>query len=219
MSQHKTLFWNLLAGVAVFSVLSGMALSVLAAERTPVARAASQRPALIWTAVTDTDPADYFSNKKAAPVPNLGPFNARTVEDLFVVAIYDRRLIGNQPFDQVTRFILPDGGLFQENVTPINPAALPGTTISRPELSPVPIPVNAPARLRRVSRALPAGTLSSIQMREATFTTEFQPVKGTMITKSNLYGEWKVEVMMVRDGKVLAKRTTTFQIDLPQNAD
>ncbi len=209
----------LLAGLSVCGAWAGekstvgrdrSAAPVVGTQTSPAAR----QPALRQVVVTNLDPATLFNSN--APITmteaNLGPFDVKQTLDVWIVTMYDRTVTGTRPFDQRVRLILPDGGVYEDRVTPVDPSALPGRTTIRPDLAGHPIPLAVPARMKRVARALPGSAAPISYMRDATYISEKLPVGGTLITKSNLYGEWKAEVTMERDGKVVGSSQTTFRL-------
>ncbi len=179
-----------------------------------VTQPAARQAALRQVVVTNLDPATVFDSNTPVAMneTNLGPFDVKQTLDVWIVSMYDRAATGAKPFDQRIRLILPDGGVYEDRVTPVDPSALPGRTTVRPDLAGHPIPLAVPARMKRLARALPGAAAPISYMRDATFISEKLPVGGTLITKSNLYGEWRVEVTMERDGKVLGSSQTTFRL-------
>ncbi|UCF68258.1 MAG: hypothetical protein JSV80_02850 [Acidobacteriota bacterium] len=172
--------------------------------------------AVVAVVVTDTDPASLFQpgSRYVAQPLSTGPFNAHETLNLYIITVYDRRAVGREPFDQVTRFILPDGSLYERRVTPIDPASLPGDAVNRADLDPAPSRVQSTPRLRRLSRSLPSGTITRAQARHATYTSVVLPVSGTWITKHNLYGVWKAEISAVRGGETFSSGETTFELGI-----
>ncbi len=176
------------------------------------AREAS-RGALSGLFVTDVPPAAILAGESSPATPLwTGPFDPAAIDDLHVVAILDRRLVGDGPVDQVTRFVLPDGHLYELRVTPVDPAGAHGSSVAREELGPLPVPVQPVRPMRRTARALPADLSGRVDPRHASFTTIVLPVSGTFITKHALYGTWTVEVALVRGRETVATTSTTFEI-------
>ncbi|RMG45741.1 MAG: hypothetical protein D6718_06645 [Acidobacteria bacterium] len=209
----------LTAGIAA-AALGGAA---LAAAPSRPARADLRAPAgnepseaIQAVVVTDQDPSSVFQPGRRFVLRPLstGPFDAHRTLNLFIITVFDRRQMPEGNYDQVTRLILPDGSLYEERTTPVNPGAVPGQTITRPDLGPRPAKVKSTPRMRRLARMLPAGTLSRAAARNATYTSEILPVSGTWITKHNLYGTWKVEVALVRDGVTVSTGSTTFELGI-----
>ncbi len=174
-----------------------------------------ERPAVVTAAVLDVNPAEVLAGRTGTvgDPAHLGPFDAKTTMTVYVVAVYDRSRIGSAPFDQHVRLFLPDGNLYEDRVTPVDPQALPGATVRRADLGPDPVPLRVPARMLRMARSFGASRIPAAVMRDATYTSEPLAVSGTWITRHNLYGEWRAEVTMERDGQVVSKTTTTFRLD------
>ncbi|MDQ7087834.1 MAG: hypothetical protein Q9Q13_08255 [Acidobacteriota bacterium] len=57
-------------------------------------------------------------------------------------------------------------------------------------------------------------SLDPQELRMSTFTSVMLPVSGTWITRHNLYGDWTVEVRLVRDGKEIGRTRRVFYIGL-----
>lgn len=170
------------------------------------------RAALLRIVVSPASPAAMLSGK--APV-QLGSttFGAQATPQLYLLGVYDRRLVGGQAFDQRLRLYLPDGSLYEERVIPVDPVATKAATVSRPDLAAHPVPVQAMPRMLRMARAVPGTPLTADTQREATYTTEILPVSGTWITQHGLYGTWTAEMIMERGGRELARTRTTFQLN------
>lgn len=186
----------------------------LPSDRAPHA----ERSAILAVVVMDQDPARLlrmdrheFARLRHAGGHVFGPFVGPETNDVWVVTVYDRRQLDG-PFDQVTRFILPDGNVYETRTTPVEPGALPGTRANRDDIAEVPVAVQGAPRLRRVARMLPPGTIRAGQRRNATYTAVRLPVSGTWITKHNLYGKWKVEVETWKDGKLVSRGGTSFVV-------
>ena len=120
-----------MAGTLALTLVTGFALAGARATTTrtggqPAAKQTQVKPPQpIVVVVTDLDPAAVFDSTTPvvpASMP-LGPFDAHKVMDLHVLSVVDRTVIGDAPFDQRTRFILPDGGVYEERTTPVDPAA------------------------------------------------------------------------------------------------
>ncbi|GEM_PF-6156195 len=177
-----------------------------------------QEPDIVTVVVMNQDPGQLLHMgkrqlkrlRKSGDL-SFGPFDGPETVDLWVVTVFDRRQLSGS-FDQVTRFILPDGHVYETRTTPVEPGALPGTTVMRRELAEVPVPVASTPRMKRIARMLPRGTLRKKQKKNATFTKVRLPVSGTWITKHNLYGTWKVEVETWQDGKLVSSKTTRFVV-------
>ncbi|MDQ7088832.1 MAG: hypothetical protein Q9Q13_13690, partial [Acidobacteriota bacterium] len=109
----------------------------------PPAPSASEVGAITALVVTDVDPGAIVreAGRYAGPRPFMGPFDAHDTLNVYVVAALDRAQLGDQPFDQVTTFHLPDGSVYESRVTPVDPQGSPGQTIERPELAPHPVRV------------------------------------------------------------------------------
>lgn len=180
---------------------------------TPVPEADAPAPMIRGVLVTDLDPAlvVHDGNGYAGPPAHLGPFNAHRTLNLYVVTAMDPGQLGEESFDQVTRFILPDGSTYETRVTPVDPSAEPGSTVERVELAPHPV---------TVARLVPGSAMAPVMPPQAemsgveslALTSVMLPVSGTWITKHNLYGTWTVEVSLVRGGTTFATSSTTFTL-------
>ncbi len=179
----------------------------------------ARRPDIVAVVVMNRDPGQLLHLKKKqlkrlrkSGELTFGPFSGPDTNDLWVVTVYDRRQLASG-FDQVTRFVLPDGHVYETRTTPVEPSALPGSRVIRKDIAEVPVPVQGTPRLRRVARMLPKGTLRGRKRKKnATFTTVRLPVSGTWVTKHNLYGTWKVEVETWQNGKLVSSSGTSFVI-------
>lgn len=209
----KSLTW--IGAAALLGLLAvGTALAAPPARARASSRPTAAKPAnspILAVVVTDRVPQAGDGQVLVSPLA-LGPFVGSTTTDLTVVTAYDRRLLGIAPFDQVVTLTLPDGNRYSRRVIPTDPAAASPVTTSRPDVSITPVRVQSAPRMKRLARALPAGTVSEAQMREAVYTTHSFPVSGTWITKHNLYGGWSVTVEVVRDNRVVATATSKFEI-------
>ncbi|MBP7146085.1 MAG: hypothetical protein KBD01_00960 [Acidobacteria bacterium] len=201
-----------LAAVVAVALALGLALTPALAKK----KAPQTSPKIHAVVVTSVDPDEVLQASakqyKKGPFP-LGPFRAHDTVNLYVVSVYDRRGVSG-PFDQVTKFVLPDGSNYETRTMPVDPAGLPNATVRRAELAPHPVPVEKTPRMKRLARSLPPGTLTGKEARDATYTRVVLPVSGTWITQHNLYGKWTVEVSMVQNGDTVATANTTFTIGL-----
>lgn len=162
------------------------------------------RSPLLAATVTDVDPASLRPPLRLTAKPS---FDARTTDHVFIVAVYDRAALGPQPFDQRIRLLLPSGHLYQERVRPVDAGA--GTTptmVQRADLAVHPV------RSAKLSGVRLAAGAAGRGARDAAITKEVLPVSGSWVTRHGLYGTWTAEVSLVRDGKVLATTTTTFEL-------
>ncbi|GEM_PF-3962989 len=185
----------------------------LQVDRSSRANSAPGDGMIISTLVTSIDPdAVIEMNRGELLRVSTGPFDAPETLQLFVVTVYDRRAVGTEDFDQVTRFILPDGSVYETRTTPVSPTALPGEVVDREDLAPYPVAVQNTPRARRLARMLPQETIPRMQRRHATYTKVTLPVSGTWITQHNLYGIWQVETLIVKDDEVVSSSQTTFEL-------
>jgi hypothetical protein len=171
-------------------------------------------PPLTRVIVTDVNPATLLHARDGAAAGplKLNSFDAKSTLDVYVVALYDRTRVGDRPFDERLRLILPDGGTYLNRVIPVDPTALPQAVVTRADLGPHPVHVETPERLLGVGRMLPESVAATQNLREATFVSSRLPVSGTWITQHNLYGKWTAIVTMERGGKAIASETTSFQL-------
>ncbi len=164
--------------------------------------------------VTSTDPAGLLGDTGYTMDARAeGPFQAHDTLNVYIVAMFDRALVVDGACDQITRFILPDGSVYETRVTPIDLESEPGEMIKRADLASHPVPIVKPSPVRTISSILPSYEKSA-DLRQQVFTSVILPVSGTWITKHNLYGTWVVEVSLVRDGEVLTTAQKTFDIGI-----
>jgi len=169
--------------------------------------------AITGLVVTDVDPSTILreDGRYAGPKPFLGPFDAHDTLNVYVVAALDQARLGDEPFDQLTVFHLPDGSVYESRITPVDPQGSPGQTVERAELAPNPVRVSLVAPLAPLAANLPsAAGLDAAG--DQVFTNVILPVSGTWITKHNLYGTWTAEVSLVRNGEVFATAQTSFEL-------
>ena len=205
------------------SIRRAVAALVLAAGLTAVQAATPVRSgqpvrspkasALLGVVVTDRLPIVNDRNQATFDPLSVGPFTGHETTDLNILAIYDRRLLGTAPFDQVVTLTLPDGHRYSRKVIPVDPAAATAVSAHRPDLSVAPVRVQSAPRMKRLARLLPEGRITEAQMREAVYTKDLLPVAGTWITSHNLYGEWIVTIELVRDNAVVASTSSAFRIE------
>ncbi|MDQ7087835.1 MAG: hypothetical protein Q9Q13_08260 [Acidobacteriota bacterium] len=131
--------------IALLALAAPLALAELPGRsmlrRTPRASLMAASPAdaapLTGVLVTDIDPAKVAAGEGVSLHPGWnGPFHAHQTLAVWVVTVMDRRSLGSDGLDVVTRFILPDGSLYQTMTTPVDPNAAPGGMVERPDLSP-----------------------------------------------------------------------------------
>ncbi len=212
--NRRWLVTVLVAGLAFAPALA--ASRVRPAHRIPQRHDASG--AIRAVVVTDQNPNAVFKEGRfVLRRLSTGPFDAHRTLNLYIVTVLDRRQLKPGSYDQITRLILPDGSLYEERVTPVDPAAVPGQSVSRPDLGPRPAEVKPTPRMRRLARMLPPGTVRRGEARHAAFTSEVLPVSGTWITKHNLYGTWTVDVSLVRGGQTVATGSTQFELGIAGN--
>lgn len=203
-----------LTGLAAFAVTPSR-IDLRQGRRAPAVRTEEVRP-VVGVVVTDIDPASVLEDpSRIALNPRWnGPFPAHETLNLYIVTLMDRRGIGEQPFDLVVRFILPDGSTYQTMIKPLDPAALPGDHLRRPDLSPNEIAVSRPVLAGPLASWLPRGDQMNFDPRRTSLATVTLPVSGTWITGHNLYGDWRVEVSARRDGVELGRESEEFYIGL-----
>ena len=201
-----------LAAVAAVALALGLALTPALAKK----KAKQVSPEILAVVVTSVDPDEALQASakeyRRGSFPQ-GPFLAHETVNLYVVSVYDQRGFTG-PFDQVTKFVLPDGSTYESRTMPVDPAGLPNATVNRADLAPHAVPVEKTPRMKRLARSLPPGTLTGKQAKNATYTRVVLPVSGTWITQHNLYGKWTVEVSMVQNGDTVSTAHTTFTIGL-----
>ena len=131
--------------------------------------------------------------------------NTWRIGDVTVTRIVELELAGG------TRFILPDGHLYEERVTPVDPQAEKGQEVSRPDLAPHPVEVRATSAAGAVART--AATPAHVQVpQDPSYVRTVLPVTGTWITKHGLYGTWTVQAIIRQDGKDIEMSETTFDV-------
>ena len=228
MNMSKTLVSGIRRASASIALLSLLTMPLAAAEparsilrRAPrsmaTTAAAPETQALTTVLVTDIDPARVAAEGRLSLHPDWnGPFRAHQTLAVWVVAVMDRRALGTDPLDVITRFVLPDGSVYQTVTTPVNPEATPGMTTERKDISPLPVEVVRPQPFSLLTsrRGTFGLDLDARALRAATFTSVMLPVSGTWITRHNLYGDWTVEVRLVRDGKEIGRGSRVFYIGL-----
>jgi hypothetical protein len=164
--------------------------------------------------VMNQDPSTLVGGSRRGPDPgSTGPFAAYDTPQVWIMVQYDRRLVGNDPFDQRVTLYLPDGSVYQRMITPIDPFGL-GGNVDRSDISPVTIglsPLKRNSALNQRPQAPGKGGKPSAT-RYTAYAQVPLPVAGTWITQHNLFGTWTVVVDATRDGKPLgqAQSSTTF---------
>ncbi len=168
--------------------------------------------AVVGVFVTDVDPQSLLQSRTAPNRLNTGPFDGPQTLQLYIIAVYDRTRVGDAGFDQVAKFVLPDGNIYETRIDPVDPAGTQ-TAVLRDDLAPHPVETLPILRAKRLARALPAGSLTPRQMKNAAFVAVPLPVSGTWVTGHGLYGTWQVEISAVKAGKVLSSSATSFRIE------
>lgn len=168
--------------------------------------------AVVGVVVTDTDPQSLLQARRAPGSLESGPFDGPKTLQLYIIAVYDRTKLGDIGFDQVAKFVLPDGNVYETRIDPVDPSGLRGSVL-RGDLAPHPVETLPVMRARRLARALPAGMLTSRQLKNAALVSIPLPVSGTWVTSHGLYGTWQVEISAMKDGKVLSSNATSFTIE------
>ncbi len=177
----------------------------------------ARSPRAVTSVVTDMNPRAILpltERKITDPSVPTGPFNAHATVMLHILSVYDQRSVGHGSFEQITRFILPDGSLYGTRSVSVTPSLAP----VKPTIPRAPNRIG-PGSLRRApsgpaARPAPRVGPIAIERRGPVYTEVLLPVSGTWITRHNLYGEWKVEIQAVRDGEVLAETVESFTIGL-----
>ena len=168
--------------------------------------------AVVGVVVTDTDPQSLLQARRAPGSLEAGPFDGPKTLQLYIIAVYDRTKLGDIGFDQVAKFVLPDGNVYETRIDPVDPSGLRGSVL-RGDLAPHPVETLPVMRAKRLARALPTGMLTSRQLKNAALVSIPLPVSGTWVTSHGLYGTWQVEISAMKDGKVLSSNATSFTIE------
>lgn len=162
--------------------------------------------------VTDTDPALIIDPAVSVRSFWNGPFDGQDTLNLYVVTLLDKNQLGTEEFDLLTRFVLPDGHVYEQRVMPVDPAAYVDREIDRPDIAPHPVALRAVRPAHQLTESLPAPAGMVRVPENPTFVQTILPCSGTWITKHGLYGTWKVEVIMRKNGEAIESAVTTFDI-------
>lgn len=176
--------------------------------------APADAPAILAVLVTDLDPTALADQDRLSIRASrwTGPFAAQETDNLYVLSVLDRRVIGTAPFDLVVKFKLPDGSTYQTRTVPVDPTEKSGRKVFRPDLAPKPIRVMGTGQLGVLSRVIPSEDMLAIVPAFARFTSVRLPVSGTWITQHNLYGTWTIEISLKRGREILATSTRSFEM-------
>jgi hypothetical protein len=196
--------------LALIVVATCSVASAWAADPTPAAARAAA-PRIVGVLVTDQDPVAALASPadflRTLTFPS-GPFDGYGTHNLYVVTVYSPRGLSDQPFEQVARFVLPDGAVYQAITTTVQPGESDGTHAGAR--------VQSPMKVGRLARSLALQPYSEAQLSRLVFTTLKLPVSGTWITQHNLYGTWAVEVAAQIAGAPLSGLSAAFEITAPQ---
>ncbi len=216
--------WVIVATLALLLPLSSLAVAAGPRERVfdrshrvrqpRVVQPAPAQPAVPKNAVLgvvllDEDPAPLFAAGHFVLPRWDGPFPAHDTTTLFVLVALDARVLGDEDFDLVARFRLPDGSLYQTLVRPVVQDAAK-SRVHRPDLSPVPV---RSAMLRpwgALAKTVPHGALIPIVPSRTRAAVLSIPVSGSWITQHGLYGEWGLTVEARREREVLGSQQKSF---------